>query len=580
MTSNTQITAIGQIDERGYLNGFTKRGYTNPKCFEELVANILDSQDKVQSQHFTRKAVFKIERALTKLIDNGFGMNRTAVIDMFALHRENHSGDYSRGVAGIGAKPSLSILSEKTPITLYTRRPGGEYLCCEVPWDIIHRDGQYTGMIRVRCMIESEIQAFLKERVENGMTNGSEAHGTTIQFKTNNTLETIIRENFEPIGKSELQDPLDRIDVVFGKEKTDFILQTYDSAEEKKLDLYNYFGGIQAEYLTGISEDIIEQYTSLDGKKHRFLWRNANGEAYEITPHGKNWKTKPEQVYTNTHGFNQVGEYTVRTGFRIDPAIYNPDDPKEPSNISRYGSYAEKFLGESPMNRDYAIFQKIYRNNQVLGLVNPEVTVGNARADAETNFEFNLVQCEIYFYPISSQDNLQDKAMGTQENKNQFNPNGPPKNFTRLVKAIRHQKFEEIWAAIQESISPPQDEEDEEEEEEEEEISAVSTSLVRDMNGATEPTTLDQYIQIQRVPYPPLPSLPISPPSVGKEEENEEEEEEERHTPHSSSSSVLGETLRNQLLELYDIIEKRTLYTSSEHITLSALLTSLLDNVD
>ena len=570
MTSNTQTTTIGQIDERGYLNGFTKRGYTPPKCLLELIANILDSQDKVQSQRLTRKAIFDIQRALTKLIDNGFGMNREAVTDMFALHRENHSGDASRGVAGIGAKPSLSILSQKTPVTLYTRRPGQEYLCVEVPWDAIHREGRYTGMIHVRAMTEAEIQTFIRERSDNSMMNGNDYHGTTVQFRTNDILEKVIRANFEPIEESQLEDPLDRIDVVFGKEHTEFILKHYDSRESKKLQLYNYFGGIQADYLTGIEEDIVEQWSTPDGETHRFIWRKANGEGYEITPFGKGWKTKPERVTGNILGCIHAGNYIVRTGFRIDPAIYNPDEPKEPENKSRYGAYAEQFLGQSPMNREYAVSNKIYRNNQVLGLVHPDLTEANARANAHTNFEFQLVQCEIYFNPVSSQDNLQDKAMGTQENKNQFNPNGPPKNFIRLVKAIRHEKFENIWGAIQSTLpvvpAPP---------------APTPPAPAPPAPPAPAPPAPAPPAPAPPRPTPPVPPLPPSPPN---DTDDESDADTETVTEYDSDTppvgGIRGEALRGQLLELYDTLDDDTWYSSEDHVTFANLLAALLQNTE
>jgi hypothetical protein len=218
----------------------------------------------------------------------------------------------------------------------------------------------------------------------------------------------------------------------------------------------------------------------------------------------------------------------------------------------------------------------------VLGLVNPEITASNARANAEVNFEFHLIQCEIYFNPISSQDNLQDKAMGTQENKNQFNPNGPPKNFTRLVKAIRHEKFEQIWKTIQESL-PAVDHD-------EEQVLPAPINRIED----EQPSTLDKFIQINRV-QPPAPApAPAPEPDIDTEEEednvsihsfhpplplspdNEETEEEDDIPTPPVTRGIRGAELRRQLMELYDTIDNDTWYSSKDHVAFANLLTSLL----
>ena len=38
---------VGSIDEKGYLAGMERRGYSEPKCLLELIANSLDAQDGV-----------------------------------------------------------------------------------------------------------------------------------------------------------------------------------------------------------------------------------------------------------------------------------------------------------------------------------------------------------------------------------------------------------------------------------------------------------------------------------------------------------------------------------------------------
>jgi hypothetical protein len=94
------------------------------------------------------------------------------------------------------------------------------------------------------------------------------------------------------------------------------------------------------------------------------------------------------------------------------------------------------------------------RNNMVIGTFNfPEVNISNARANGEAMLGIKLVQCEVSFNPISMQNNPQDRVMGIQENKNQFDGESLPKNFTRMVKAVKKEKADEIWKYFNEVIA-------------------------------------------------------------------------------------------------------------------------------
>jgi hypothetical protein len=76
--------------------------------------------------------------------------------------------------------------------------------------------------------------------------------------------------------------------------------------------------------------------------------------------------------------------------------------------------------------------------------------------------------------------------MGIQENKNQFDGESLPANFTRLVKAFRMKKAEEIWeyflqrVTVSVSVSATEDSDSEEE-------TVVVTSVVAQMQGVVAP---------------------------------------------------------------------------------------------
>jgi hypothetical protein len=91
---------------------------------------------------------------------------------------------------------------------------------------------------------------------------------------------------------------------------------------------------------------------------------------------------------------------------------------------------------------------KLVRNNQEIGLIPPEVNIGSARGDGGQYLKIKLVQCEVSFNPVSTHNNLQDSVMNVQENKNQLDGDSLPKNFTRLVAAIKEEKANRIWAQL------------------------------------------------------------------------------------------------------------------------------------
>lgn len=529
--------SIGKIDERGYLNGFHRRGYTHPRSLLEIVANILDALDEITSaaSTFNPTGTFDITADAIRILDNGLGMAEVDVEDMFALHRENNGKRRkraSRGVSGIGAKAALCILSNRTTVHLFTRKAGGDYLHVTVPWEDIFSQGRYTGMVTIKPMTESEKSEFIRAREACGMMNGTEAHGTTIVFKYNDKLAEVIRQNFKQIRHgSSLTYPMDRIDIVFGKETTNFVLCDYEQEEAQDLSLYDYFKGTQANFYKGVSKDVIEHYRK--GDEDRFIWVLGE-QQWEIVPKGAGWSREPEEMKRGLGGYRHVGDFEVYAGMRVDHAIFNPSDPtatslydlasKDHLKAERMvDSYSGLFLTDedSSLDKDseeYLLNAKIVRNGQRIGLIAPEIVkVGNARANSESRFKIEYVQCEVSFNPISTQDNPQDHVMGVQENKNQLNGSAIPRNLTRLIEAIKKRKADQIWEFIRVTLRAAEadlqeDDSDSEEEEEDEEETD-------DDNDSMPP--LIPVVPAPVVPAPARPQPEVEPSAPGGGEPRE-----------------------------------------------------------
>jgi hypothetical protein len=456
----------GEINEEGYIAGFTRRGFTLPKCKLELEANCLDSLEKVcPPSNFTKKILWDITRDHVSLIDNGVGMTIDAAKDMFSMHKSNHSNDASRGVSGIGAKASLSILSKKTEVNVFTHTIGGPYIRICVPWNEIHAKGIYTGMIKITNMTVAETTAFNKERQENGMLNKGEAHGTTIRFNTNDELTSVIDASFAPIGNEDaLKNPMDRAGIVFGRDQVELSYKNYSMPGEcVTLQQYDYFGAPNSQFYAGKSEHQVEHWYCPKDDSDRYIVM-VNGEKKEITKNGRGFSLKLEDSPNNTTGYHRVGEFTILCGMRIDTTVFDPSAPVAIKAGAKPGVMNTSHLGEDACI-EFLWSMGVVRNNQLIGRTdNPYVALGSSRGSGDTQISAVLVQAEIRFNPLSSHDNRQDRVMGIQENKNQFDGNIPVQ-LKRIAGCMRNEKAKEVREYFEKCIEAAKPKESEEEKE-------------------------------------------------------------------------------------------------------------------
>jgi len=423
---------VGSIDERGILKGFNRKGFTLAKCLLELEAN---ARDAILSRVSVGGKIAYTVNGTTSITmrDNGVGMDRDDLANMFALHRENHASDTSRGVSGVGAKPALSILSERQPVSLYTRKAGGECLRVDIPWDAIHAEGRYTGKVTVSTMNPEEAADF-----------GAEP-GTLIRFPYTEDFHELLKANFEPYDEAGiLSSPLDRIAVVFGKDAASIACTlTVDSEPVQEIVYCDYFGSVVSEYYQIPARDTIEHWYSPKERKDRFFW-NTGGEKKECRPAGRGFAKEPTPVVTGTHGYTLVGTYVHTTVLRKDPAVFGSDAaPSMPdSGAAPKESYLTQFVGS---DEPFWVETKLVRNNQLIGTFpQPDFKNSSVRGNPESRFLFGLVQSELSYNPVSSQDNHQDRVCNIQENKNQHNGGSMPLNLSRLVAHIRRKRAEEL----------------------------------------------------------------------------------------------------------------------------------------
>jgi len=551
------MTSVGRIDERGYLKGFKRRGYTPQKCILELTANSLDAIDARRAKGWTGEGriIFTVAADRTiRMSDNGQGMDRVAVENMFALHRENHASDASRGVSGIGAKPALSNLSGDKDMHLLTHKESGEYLKVIVPWEAIHRDGVFTGMIKVMEMTAAEAASF------------GPNPGTTSVFPYNRTLLELIQNNFKPVGEDNpLSVPLDRIGVVFGSEPVRIEYVHFETPDVVNLlPMYDYFGEDDAAYYTGVSRENIALWYSSAENSYRFIWNGL-----EITPAGRGLAKDPAPVRTNLIGHVRVGDFSVVSGLRRDDAIFNLAAPCMPgASKDHCNAYNTAHLGEA--NTIFLAQSKLVRNGQKIGPVPLADTIlAHSRAGGLQNCAIQQVQCEVRFNPVSAQSNHQDTVMGIQENKNQFDGESLPLTFTRLVKAIRFKKAADIWAYFQQAVAAaapppppaPAPASVDDEEEEEDDASTVSYSSSNSCSASASALVVS-----------PVAPAPAPVPAELESEDELDPSSDKTGTPAPVSASVVnGPTIHARLSVLLSRIDSTFHYSTNVMASLTTL---------
>ena len=579
MSNNTE--AAGSYDDAGMLQSFFRNGMTGPRAVLELFANSLDSYDDMEdaatpSQPVKRVVVFDITPKEIKLIDGANGMDRDTAKNLGALKRENRGGKARRGVSGFGAKAGTATASNKTRVVYLTRRPGGEYISIVFPWDKMYEQGKYVGMIEIRPMTEEEKVVYIQEREENGMMTTAGAHGTTVIFKYNTALNNVIRGNFTPILESNVKNPLDRIGVVFGKDNTKVMLNHHELTLPKQLHNYNYFGQPSNMYYLEPRVHSIVQYVHKDGEvrpgdtdSYRFI-TNINDTPHEITHKGRVRLSTKLEVADGLGDYRRVGEFQLKTACQVDTVIFNRDAPKEMADMNGHlGEYEKEHLGDTADSDTFRGCTKLVRNRQCTGLIPPpDARLSSNRGSEYSWFQGMIVQSELSYSPLSNQNNDQDRATNTQENKNQLDGSSITKKLTRMVYLLKNEAVKEIYehfGNVLQRHAPPVVEEDkplpvvEEKKDEKKQEKKQAPTVTHEEAPSSEEETLTASEE--------------EPPQAEEEPPQAEEEPPQRHVVAAEVGGyrkfrVEAKELMYELQRVTATIQPENSYVDTEHIQL------------
>ena len=419
----------GSINEAGFIRGMKRKGFNNNRAISELIQNSIDaSSDNV---------TFEISKENIKLIDNGKGMDLGGLQNMWDAYRENHKDQESGGVSGLGSKPSTYVASQQTQVIIYTKSPDDKYYKAVVPWDEIVKRLEYSNMIQISLMDETEIKDFCSY---------IKATGTIINFKYNHDLYGCIIEQFN--RASDIADISQRIDWIFAKFPSEISLITDEYPEPKILNKYNYFGGHPNDYYLIHERDIII-FEHRNGTLEFGILISEN--RYEYFKKNKIWTKKS---FDNWREYKIIGNIGFKCGLRKDDKYFDYSNPIIPGASKRLLEYDSNFFKEGGPNSDVngddiklSLWQPhISRNSQNIGVIDrlPNLNPASARAAGQQCLVCNHIRTDINYNVISTQDNIMDEIMGIQENKNQLNSNLPP-SLLRMIEFLMKETGTLIW---------------------------------------------------------------------------------------------------------------------------------------
>jgi hypothetical protein len=446
---NAVVTA-GAWNEKGMVKNLDRSGFTPNKCGAEFIANSYDARATYTKFQVTANSI--------KLIDNGKGVGtKEDFVNIFEISRENHSGDRSMGVSGNGGNTGGYQFSKNgcgIPSTeiIFTRAKNGPYLKASRPWGEICRTECYTGKVTITSMTEEEIAEFNKDR-----ENDEEKHGFTRKWEYSDSIAGVLDVQFDKELREKLNSN-ERWDLIFGKVPIDICLDKSDGTVLKVLPKYDYFGGEDNKYYTGINIEIIHHYTD-DKNDNRFVWEDPSSNInYEIKKRKKVCDRELSTVIIHP-SWKYNGTIEIYNGMRKNPKIFDEQSttPRELCSAECFiSSYEEShFHLESQKDkiRDYLGEARLYRNGQAItGFRLEGYNSSTARAGAQGMLKSFHHRTEIQYTTLSTQNNPTDNVFGIQSNKNQ-NQNVLPENLERLICKLKKRNFDKIETHFNEVIN-------------------------------------------------------------------------------------------------------------------------------
>ena len=434
----------GSISEYGLIMDLLRCGFSIFTSLCELIANVYDKGGNRVGFIVDPMCTIS-DNPMIYIVDDACGMTIDDLDKkLCCLLNENHFDEQTSGISGKGGKAAMLVLGKKSLVTVYSKK-NNEYSKAIIPYDkICNRDDstQWTNGIIFSTMTEDEIKKFNKLRKIHNISQDNS--GTVVEIQYFEDVHDIILKNFVVEERKKLF-PCDRFDVVFGNQITNpgsFSLYDYSSGlSEYTIEPYNYLHGARHEYYNGRFENRIDVYQK--SNDIRYIWiKDDQDESKweELKKDKRGWRKKPTRA-GNLCGYKKIGEFILYNGIRKDANFFNEENPKNYSKPKNFGEYNDKFYdskGEKGELSEHISQCALVRNSQRVNRFPIDgFKASSARASRTAFAKICLFMSELEYSVTCTQDNIMDKLIGIQSNKNQINHQDFPVQLMRLISHIK-----------------------------------------------------------------------------------------------------------------------------------------------
>jgi hypothetical protein len=191
----------------------------------------------------------------------------------------------------------------------------------------------------------------------------------------------------------------------------------------------------------------------------RYIWKmdeDDKSKWFEIKKDRRGYRKNPTKA-ENLNGFSKIGEYTWTNAIRKDSNLFDESKPVHLVKLQTFGSYNSSFIdcsGNIGTFSEKIADAALIRNNQRIGQFPIEnFKASSARASPESFAKICLFQSELSYSVTCRQDNVLDKELGIQSNKNQINHESFPEPLARLLTHIKNADWDEVSTYFKSKIS-------------------------------------------------------------------------------------------------------------------------------
>ncbi len=404
------IETIGAIHEGGFIKSLEQKGYDTVSCIDELTANSVDAHANNIIYSCVDYECDEYEHSKWIAIsDDGDGLDRTDAANMFCMYNPKKRNE-TIGNSGLGAKPALYLLSNKT-VSYTISLKNGEYITTIAMWNKMIEEQIYTDNVLLRDSSDTEIELF-KSIIKTS--------GTVLLFPYNTKIWKIIETQFKFDGPCEITKSLS---FRYGHTRNTLNIMLIDDGEQINLRKYNP------------SNPKTERRRRIDIFRHKNDATNIryiNDKDQEIQRKGGGFSKTPETISEDLDEYVLVNRLDVYTSLPHDPNYHRGAEKWCYRELDMY-----KYNKEQDRKKA-AQYPSLVRNDYTIGQIKiDELDGGSSRGNADSReyFDYHMV---VKFK--QNDTNSIDHIIGTQENKGQLQDN----IHISLKRLLHHMKKEEI----------------------------------------------------------------------------------------------------------------------------------------